>query len=77
MESGQVRSSFPLKPPCKMSVAVEEAVLPSISTFAGLVPLENGQPEMVRVLAQGTCLGKQPRCPSARGDEGLRLTLKL
>ncbi|KAJ6659540.1 hypothetical protein lerEdw1_018775 [Lerista edwardsae] len=29
-----------------MSVAVEEAVLPSISTFAGLVPLENGQPEM-------------------------------
>nr|XP_060629342.1 Kruppel-like factor 18 isoform X2 [Anolis sagrei ordinatus] len=29
-----------------MSVAVEEAVLPSISTFAGLVPLENSPPEM-------------------------------
>ncbi|XP_066480424.1 Krueppel-like factor 2 [Tiliqua scincoides] len=32
-----------------MSVAVEEAVLPSISTFAGLVPLENGQPDMRQV----------------------------
>ncbi|ETE71353.1 Krueppel-like factor 2, partial [Ophiophagus hannah] len=29
-----------------MSVAVEEAVLPSISTFAGLVPLEERRPEM-------------------------------
>ncbi|XP_060087665.1 Krueppel-like factor 2 [Heteronotia binoei] len=33
-----------------MSVAVEEAVLPSISTFAGLVPAEERQPEMVQKL---------------------------
>ncbi|XP_054837698.1 Kruppel-like factor 18 [Eublepharis macularius] len=31
-----------------MSVAVEEAVLPSISTFAGLVPGEGRQPEMMQ-----------------------------
>ncbi|XP_033008224.1 Krueppel-like factor 2 isoform X1 [Lacerta agilis] len=31
-----------------MSAAVEEAVLPSISTFAGLVPLEDRQPDMVQ-----------------------------
>ncbi|KAL8178817.1 UNVERIFIED_CONTAM: hypothetical protein K2H54_056796 [Gekko kuhli] len=33
-----------------MSVAVEEAALPSISTFAGLVPVEERQPEMVQRL---------------------------
>ncbi|XP_077190139.1 Kruppel-like factor 18 [Paroedura picta] len=33
-----------------MSVAVDEAVLPSISTFAGLVPVEKRQPEMVQGL---------------------------
>ncbi|XP_053103838.1 Krueppel-like factor 2 [Hemicordylus capensis] len=32
-----------------MSVAVEEAALPSISTFASLVPLEDGQPEMRQI----------------------------
>ena len=51
-DSRAVWSSSPLKPPCKMSVAVEEAVLPSISTFAGLVPLEDRQTEMVRGWAQ-------------------------
>ncbi|XP_044298363.1 Kruppel-like factor 18 [Varanus komodoensis] len=35
-----------------MSVAVEDAALPSISTFAGLVPLESRQPEM-RLLPPG------------------------
>ncbi|XP_061488711.1 Krueppel-like factor 2 isoform X2 [Rhineura floridana] len=33
-----------------MSAAVEEAVLPSISTFAGLVPLEDRQPEMTGLI---------------------------
>lgn len=50
----QLPSSFQLELPRKMSVAVEEAVLPSISTFAGLVPLEERRPEMVReLLAEG------------------------
>lgn len=51
---GSYRALFQLEPSRKMSVAVEEAVLPSISTFAGLVPLEQRRPEMVReLLAEG------------------------
>lgn len=49
LDFGQVPSSFPLEPAREMSVAVEEAVLPSISTFAGLVPADERQPEMVQV----------------------------
>nr|XP_020639036.1 Krueppel-like factor 2 [Pogona vitticeps] len=43
-----------------MSVAVEEAVLPSISTFAGLVPLEDRQPDMRQIL------------PHAEGAAGIK-----